>query len=182
MAFPHSAGTPHETLVSRDEGIEQIRWGVVWNVIVLVVIAAILLPVGRWRLLWEMTRGFAVLWGAVLMAAWLTYVLQRRLRVEDDPPSDAYLLSNAAVGVVLLVIWGGYTALLVRASAAGAPLWVSVLVHAAGVLAAHAAFSAVCAVYHGSFYRLINLAAAVGGFAGFAAWPPAARALFGWLA
>jgi predicted ABC-type exoprotein transport system permease subunit len=168
--------------VSRDEGSEQIRWGVVWNLIVLVVLAAILLPAGRWRLLWELTRAFAVLWGVLLLAAWLMHFIQRKLRVEDDPPSDAYLLSNAAVGVLLLVAWGGYTALLVRGSAAGAPLWAAVVVHAAGVLAAHAAFSAVCAVYHGSFYRLINLAAAIGAFAGFAAWPPAARALFGWLA
>lgn len=168
--------------MTRDEGAEHIRWGVVWNLMVLAAIALILLPIGRWRLLWELTRGFAVLWGVLLLAAQLMYVLQRSLRVEDDPPSDAYVLSNMAVGVVLGVAWGGYSALLVRESAAGAPLWVSVLVHAAGVLAAHAAFSAACAVYTGSIYRMINLAAAAGSFALFAAWPAAARALFGWLA
>src|SRR3712207_9471582 len=104
---------------------------------VLVVIALILLPIGRWRLLWEMTRGFAVLWGVLLLASQLMYYLQRALRVEDDPPSDAYVLSNMAVGVVLGVSWGGYSALLVRGATAGAPLWVSILVHVAGVLAAH---------------------------------------------
>lgn len=167
--------------MTRDEGSDHIRWGVVWNVMVLVVIAVMLLPIGRWRLLWELTRGFAVLWGALLMAAWLMYLLQHRLRVEDDPPSDAFVLSNMAVCVVLLVIWGGYSALLVRASTTGAPLWVSILVHAAGVLAAHAAFSAICAVYVGSIYRMLSLGSAVGSFALFAAWPAAARALFGWL-
>lgn len=168
--------------MSRDEASEQIRWGVVWNLVVLVAVAAMLLPVGRWGLLWELTRASAVLWGVLLLAAWLVFLLQRKLRVEDDPPSDAYLLSNAAVGVALLVTWGGYTALLVRESAAGAAPWTAILLHAAGVLAAHAAFSAVCAIYHGTFYRLINLVAAVGAFALFAAWPGAARALFGWLA
>lgn len=168
--------------MSRNQATERIRWGVVWNVLVLVVMAVMLFPVGRWRLLWELTRGFAVLWGVLLLAAWLMYVLQRRLRVEDDPPSDAYVLSNMAVCVVLLVIWGGYTALLVRASTAGAPLWTSILVHAAGVLAAHAAFSAICAIYTGSIYRMISLGSAVGAFALFAARPAAARALFGWLA
>jgi predicted ABC-type exoprotein transport system permease subunit len=167
--------------MSRSQVPDEIRWGVVWNLIVLVVIAAMLLPVRRWELLWEFTRGFAVLWGVLLLAAWLMYVIQRKLRVSDDPPSDAYVLSNMAVGVVLLVFWGGYTALLVRTSATGAPLWLAVLVHAAGVLAAHAAFSAVCAVYTGSIYRMINLGTAVGAFALFAAWPAAARALFGWL-
>ena len=168
--------------MSRNQATEHIRWGVVWNVLVLVAMAVMLLPVGRWRLLWELTRGFAVLWGVLLLAAWLMYFLQRRLCIEDDPPSDAYVLSNLAVCVELRVVWGGYTALLVRASTAGAPVWTSVLVHAAGVLGAHAAFSAVCAVYTGSIYRMISLGSAVGAFALFAAWPAAARALFGWLA
>jgi hypothetical protein len=167
--------------VSRNEATEHIRWGVVWNVLVLVVMAVMLLPVGRWRLLWEFTRGFAVLWGVLLLAAQLMYFLQRRLRIEDDPPSDAYVLSNMAVCVVLLVTWGGYTALLVRAATTGAPLWLSILVHTAGVLGAHAAFSAICAIYIGSIYRMISLGSAVGAFALFAAWPAAARALFGWL-
>lgn len=168
--------------MSRNEATEHIRWGVVWNLLVLLVIGLMLLPIGRWRLLWELTRGFAVLWGVLLLAAWLVAFIQLKLRVSDDPPSDAYLLSNAAVGVVLLVVWGGYTALLVRASATGAPVWMAVLLYAAGVLAAHAAFSAACAIYTGTFYRMINLVTAVAAFALFSAWPPAARALFGWLA
>jgi hypothetical protein len=167
--------------VTRNEGAESIRWGAMWNVMILVVIAIILVPVRRWGLLWELTRAFAVLWGVLLLAAWLMFVIQRRLRIEDDPPSDAYILSNMAVCVVPLVIWGGYTALLVRAATTGAPLWLSILVHTAGVLAAHAAFSAICSVYTGSIYRMISLGSAVGSFALFAAWPAAARALFGWL-
>lgn len=168
--------------MSRARASDEIRWGVVWNLIILVVMAAMLLPVRRWGLLWEFTRAFAVLWGVLLLAAWLMYVLQHKLRVQDDPPSDAYILSNMAVGVVLLLFWGGYTALLVRESARGAPLGTGVLLYTAGVLAAHAAFSAICAVYTGSIYRWINLGTAIGGFALFSAWPPAARALFGWLA
>jgi hypothetical protein len=168
--------------VSRDKISDEIRWGVVWNLIVLAVMAAMLLPVRRWGLLWEFTRAFAVLWGVLLLAAWTMTLILHRLRVQDDPPSDAYLLSNAAVGVVLLVIWGGDTALLVRESARGAAPWMAVLLYAAGVLASHAAFSAVSAVYIGSFYRLINLGTGVGAFALFSAWPPAARVLFGWLA
>jgi hypothetical protein len=168
--------------MSRDGVSDEVRWGVVWNLMVLVVMAALLLPVRRWGLLWELTRAFAVLWGVLLLVAWLVALLLHRLRVSDDPPSDAYLLSNAAVGVVLLAVWGGYTALLVRESARGAPVWVAVLIYIAGVLASHAAFSAVCAIYIGSFYRLINLGTAVGAFALFSLWPPAARALFGWLA
>lgn len=167
---------------TQDPADDNIFWNAVWNVAILVVLAVILLPLRHWGLLWEITRAFMVLWGILLLASSLVLVLQRVLRVEDDPPSDAYVLSNLAVGVVLLVAWGGYTALLIRGSAAGAAWWVAVLLHVAGVLAAHAAFSDVSAIYGGSLYRRVNLVVAMGAFALFAAWPPAARALFGWLA
>ena len=166
---------------SQQQASEEIRWNAIWNVMVLVAMAVILLPLRRWGLLWEFTRAFAVLWGVLLLASALLNALQQRLRVVDDPPSDAYVLSNLAVGVALLVAWGGYTALLVRGSAAGAPWWVAVLLYVAGVPAAHAAFSAVSAIYMGTLYRRVNLVVAMAAFAGFAAWPPAARALFGWL-
>lgn len=163
------------------EAIERMRWEAIWNGIVLVVAAVLLLPLGRGPLLWELTRAFMVLWGVVLMAAMLMQRLQSALRVVDDPPSDAFLLSNLAVGVVLLLIWGGYTVLLIRDSATGAPWWIAAILHVVGFLASHGAFSAVSGVYPGSFYRTFNLPVALGSFILFAAWPPAARALFGWL-
>lgn len=164
------------------EAAEQIRWNAIWNAIVLVMMAVLLLPLRRWGVLWEFTRAFAVLWGVLLLSAGLMYWLHRWLRVEDDPPSDAYVLSNLALGAALLVAWGGYSALLVRGSSAGAPWWVGVGVHVAGVLAAHAAFSAVSAIYAGTIYRRVNLVVAMAAFAIFAVWPATARALFGWLA
>lgn len=123
-----------------------------------------------------------MLWGVLLCAAWLVQLLQRVSRIEDDPPSNAYLLSNVAVGVVLLTMWAGYTALLIRQSAGGAPPWLAAILYAGGLLASHAAFSVVCAIYGGSFYRVVNACVLLGGFLLFAAWPGAARALFGWLA
>lgn len=169
-------------ITGRDTLADEIRWNAIWNVIVLVVIAVMLLPLGRWALLWELVRAFCVLWGVLLLASALMAFVQHGLRVVDDPPSDAFVLSNMAVGVALLIVWGGYTALLVRDSAVGVPVWTGVLVHVAGVLAAHAAFSAVSSIYVGSIYRTLNAPVALAAFAVFAAWPPLARALFGWLA
>lgn len=163
------------------EGLEQIRWEVAWNLLVLAFAAVLLLPMGRWSLLWELTRAFMLLWGLLLMLAAAVERAQSLLRVEEDPPSDAYVLSNLAVGVVLLVSWGGYTALLIRESARGAPVWVVALLQVVGIVASHAAFSVVAGIYRGSLYRTVNMPVAVGGYVLFSAWPPAARALFGWL-
>jgi hypothetical protein len=167
--------------MSEKEFAERVRWEVVWNVIVLAVAAVLLLPFGRGGVLWELVRAFAVLWGVLLMAAGLVQIIQRVLRVEEDPPSDAYVLSNLAVGVVLLVIFTGYVTLLLRGSAGGAPVWMMVILLVIGLLSSHAGYGIVSAVYGGTLYRTVNLAVALGGFVLFAAWPAAARAAFGWL-
>lgn len=167
--------------MSEKEFAERVRWEVVWNVIVLVVAAVLLLPFGRGGVLWELVRAFAVLWGVLLMAAGLMQVVQRVLRVEEDPPSDAYVLSNLAVGVVLLVIFTGYVTLLLRGSVGGAPVWMMIILLVIGLLSSHAGYGIVSAVYGGTLYRTVNLAVALGGFVLFAAWPAAARAAFGWL-
>jgi hypothetical protein len=164
------------------EFAERVRWEVVWNVIVLVVAAVLLLPFGRGGVLWELARAFLVLWGVLLMAAGILQRIQHALRVEDDPPSDAFVLSNLAVSVVLLVIFTGYVALLLRGSAGGAPVWMAALLLVLGLLSSHAGYGIVSSVYAGTLYRTVNLAVALGGFALFAAWPAAARAAFGWLA
>lgn len=163
------------------EDAENIRWDVIWIVGVLVVCAALLLPLGRWMLLLRITRSLGVLWGAVLLSSLALHRLLRALKVEDDPPTDPYLLSNAALGVVLLAAWAGHAALLVRGATEGAPVWVMGLVYAAGFLASHAAFTTVSILYRGSFFRMANAPVALGGYLLFSAWPAAARALFGWL-
>jgi hypothetical protein len=163
------------------EAVERIRWEVIWILIVLAVTAIVLLPLGRGALLWEIARAFMVLWGVLLMAAWLMQRLQTLLRIEDDPPSDAYILTNLAVGVTLLVVWTGYAALLIRDSAQGAPLWMAAILYVIGLLASHAAFGTVSVIYGGSIYRTVHVFVALGGYVLFALWPPAARAAFGWL-
>lgn len=160
---------------------ERVRWEVIWILIVLAVTAIVLLPLGRGGLLWEIVRAFMVLWGVLLLAAGAMQRVQSLLRIEDDPPTDAFILTNLAVGVTLLVFWTGYTALLIRESAQAAPLWVAALLHAIGFTASHAAYGTVSVIYGGTLYRTVHLFVALGGFVLFALWPPAARAAFGWL-
>lgn len=167
--------------VSTQETNEKIRWEVIWNVMVLVVAAVLLLPFGRALLLWELVRAFAVMWGVTLLASALMQFAQRALRVEEDPPSDAYVLSNLAVGVLLLATWTGYIALLLRASAEGAPTWMLAILLLIGLVVSHAGYGIVSCIYGGTIYRTVNLCVALGGFVLFAVWPAAARAAFGWL-
>lgn len=167
--------------MTQDATAERIRWEVIWVLIVLAVAAIVLLPLGRGGLLWEIVRAFMVLWGVLLMAAAAMQRAQSLLRIEDDPPSDAYVLTNLAVGVALLVFWTGYTALLIRESAQAAPLWMAALLHAIGFIASHAAYGTVSAIYGGTLYRMVHLFVALGGYVLFALWPPGARAAFGWL-
>ncbi len=160
---------------------ERIKWEVIWTLIILTVTAVVLLPLGRALLLWEFVRAFMVLWGLLLMGAGAMQLLQKMLRIEDDPPTDAYILTNLAVSVVLLAFWTGYTALLIRESSQGAPVWVAGLLYFVGLLASHGAYSTVSSIYGGTLYKTVNLFLALGGFVFFALWPAAARALFGWL-
>lgn len=163
------------------EDAERIRWEVVWNLAVLAVAAVLLVPFGRGAVWWELARAFMVLWGVLLMAAGILYYLQRALRIEDDPPSNAYVLTNMIVGVLLIVSWTGYLALLGRQAADGAAWWMLAILLFIGLVASHASYGIVSTIYRGTIYRTVNLAAALGGFVLFAAWPAAARALFGWL-
>lgn len=164
------------------EAAERIRWEVIWILMVLAASALVLLPLGRWGLLWTLVRAFLVLWGVLYLAAGIMQRVQRLLRIEDDPPTDAYVLTNLAVGLLLLVPWSGYVALVMRESAHGAPAWIAAPLYVMGLLVSHAGFGTVSVIYGGSIYRTVNAVVAVGGYALFALWPPAARAAFGWLA
>lgn len=163
------------------EDAENIRWDWIWILAVLAVCAVLLLPAGRWMLLVKVARALGVLWLVLVLASAVLRHLLRAMRVEDDPPTDAFLLSNAALGVVLLIAWAGHAALLVRGATLAAPVWVMGLAYVAGFLASHAAFTTVSIIYRGSFYRMANAPVALGGYVLFSLWPAAARAAFGWL-
>jgi hypothetical protein len=160
---------------------ERTFWEAVWILIVLAVCALILLPLGRVRLAWELAQAIGILWVGVMFATFVLQRVQSLLRVEDDPPTDAYVLSNLFVSATVLFLWTGHLALLIREYARPAPTWTAAVICFIGLLASHTGFSSVSAFYAGQIYRFVNLFVALGGYLLFSLWPAAARFLAGWV-
>lgn len=160
---------------------ERTFWEAVWILVVLAVCALVLLPLGRVRLAWELAQAIGLLWAGVMVTLWLLQHTQSLLRVVDDPPSDAYVLSNLFVSGGVLFLWTAHLALLIREFALGAPAWTAGVIYFIGLLASHMGFSSVSAFYGGTIYRTVNLFVALGGYVLFSVWPAAARLLGGWV-
>jgi hypothetical protein len=131
-------------------------------------------------MLLRLLAGYWVLWGVLGILTAATVLVIRRLRVDTDVPSRAYLLSNVVASAVVTALWAAFAAVLAGSAAAGAPLWAAALLYVVGLLSSWIAFTVVSTVYPGTLYRAVNLAVSLGGYVLFAAWPAAARFTFGW--
>ncbi len=159
---------------------EDFGWTVVAALIVLAVVVLLLWPLGRLPLAIDVARSFGLFYLVVWAAAAVLGTIQQRFRINLYDRGDLFLLSNGALSGFLVTGWAAWTALVVRGSAAGAPLWTATILYAAGLLTIHAAYSVVSAFYPGTFYRYTNLPLAAAAFVLFSFWPAAARFLFGW--
>jgi hypothetical protein len=188
LAIPYSLfpiPSPGNTVANAREeerkSAERTFWEAVWILIVLAVSALLLLPLGKVRLAWELAQAVGLLWLGVMISLWVLQRVQSLLRVVDDPPSDAYVLSNLAVSGGILFIWTAHLALLVREFAQGAPWWTAALVYFIGLAGSQTGYSSVSAFYGGTIYRTVNLFVALGGYVLFSLWPAAARVVGGWV-
>lgn len=146
----------------------------------LAVAALLLLPFGRGEVWLGFAKGYLVWWYVLVLATIALTLFFRVSRIDDDTHFDAYLLLNAAVSGVVVLGWAAFAALLANGGAAGAPIWLAAIIFALGLVSSHNVYGVVTMFYEGTFYRNINLPAALGGFVLFAAWPASARFLFGW--
>ena len=162
------------------QAAQEFRIVVALEVALLAVIALLLWPLGELPLALALAKGMALLYGATWAVFLLMLFVHRALRIDADSRFDAFVLSNLAVSASLLVGWSAFAALAARAAAAGEPHWRAAVVWLVGVFTVHMAYTVVSAWYSGSFYRYKNLPAAAAAFVVFAAWPAAARFLFGW--
>jgi hypothetical protein len=159
---------------------ENAFWTSVLNLAFLAFAAVLLLPIGRGMLVLRMLGAYWLLWAVLGVLTLAIAVIIRRFRVDTDVPSNAYLLSNAFAAAVVTACWAAFAALLVGGAAAGAPWWVAAILYFVGLLSSWIAFSVVSWAYPGSLFRSVNLPVALLGFVLFAAWPAAARFMFGW--
>ena len=143
------------------------------------VVALALWPAGRaaWGL--RLLKGFCVLWLVVLVVHTLLVFIQKRLRVDLDSHPDAFVVSNILVSGILMLGWTAFAALAARDAAAGAGLWLAGGLYVAGFLSGVVACQVLGSFYSGHIYKFACLMLACAGFPAFAAWPGAARAVFG---
>ena len=145
------------------------------------VLAALALwPVGGASLALRFAKGGLVLWVVLFVTFFVLAFVQRKLKVDIHSHGDAYVISSAAVGAVIQTGWSAFAALAVRDFASTAGTWAAVVLYFAGLLSCYVAYTVVSAFYTGQIYKLVNLAAALVGFALFCLWPAGAQAAYGW--
>lgn len=141
--------------------------------------ALALWPAGKAALAPRLLKGFCVLWVAVFVAYRVAATIHRRLRVDLDSHPDAFVISNIFVSGVLTAGWTAFAALAARDAAVGAGLLLTAGLYFVGLLSGVVACQVVGSFYTGHIYKFACLILACVSFPAFAAWPAAARAVFG---
>ena len=155
-------------------------FAVVLNTVFLAVAALVLWPLERLALAWDLTQGYWIFWGVLILTGGLLVLGRRIFRVNIDDHFDAYLISALFVSGVVQLGWSAFAAVTIDAHAASASGWVVALLYAIGFVSCWVAYVGVSSLYMGSLYRLVNLVVALVGFVVFSVWPGGGRAIFGW--
>lgn len=142
--------------------------------------ALVLWPLGEVGFAWQLFKGYFIYWLVLLVGVFLSLLLQRFLRIESDPPSNAFILMNLILSLVTQVGWSAFAALSARTFAAGEAWWLQAVLYLLGFLTSYLALLVQQAFYRGSIYRFATGVAAIVAYLVFAFWPAAARALYGW--
>ena len=141
--------------------------------------ALLLWPFGKASLTIHLAKGCGLFWVVLAFTSWVIALGYRVFRVETDPPSTAYVLTNVGTGAFLQAGWSAFTALTVTTQMGGSTgatvaLWV------VGFLSSFTGYAIAGVFYQGTLYRLINAPLALLSFAIFTVWPAIPRALYGW--
>lgn len=154
------------------EDVRELGWdflvAVLVNGVFLGLGALVLWAMGKAGLAGQLATGLLLLTVVVALAAWVSGIVQNLLRIESDPPSNAFLLMNVVVSGALQLGWAGYAALAASRFAAGASLGIAIAVHAIGCLSSFLAGTVVGAFYRGQLYKIINALLSIAGYGAFA--------------
>lgn len=154
--------------------------GLVINALFLGLVALLLWSLGGPALAARLAKGYAVLWCVTSFTAISVGVIQAFLRLDINDNLDLYVAPGVAFGVVVLTGWAAFAALTVGGFVAGQPTWAAVVLYVTGFLASFVGCWVVSSFYQGHLYKMINMPLSLVTFLVFAAWPAAARALYGW--
>ena len=149
-------------------------------VVFLVVTALALWPLDKVGLVLQLAKGYALFWLVLSFTSWVLGLFQRILRVESDPPSNAYVVTNLALSAFVQMGWSAFAALAVTGIAPSSSMWVALGLHLAGFLSSLVASVMVGVFYQGTLYKFVNGPLALLSYILFAVWPAAARTIYGW--
>lgn len=155
-------------------------FAIVLNAVFLLLVALLLWPMGRAGLAWRLAKGYWIFWIAVILVASLVALAHRVFRMDLYSRANAYVITGLVTGGFLQVGWSAFVAPFVHNAAAGASVWVGIVMYAIGLLSCWVATVIVAAFYLGTLYRMVNLALAAASFIVFSMWPTAGRAIYGW--
>ncbi|HWS54653.1 MAG TPA: hypothetical protein VN228_11015 [Pyrinomonadaceae bacterium] len=128
----------------------------------------------------RLAKGYALLWCVTAFTAVSVGMIQAMLGLDVNDNFDLYVAPGVAFGLLLTTCWSAFAALAVGGLAAGLTPWPALALHFAGFLAAFVGCWVISSFYQGYLYKTINLPLTLVSFIVFAAWPAAARALYGW--
>ncbi|HKP81714.1 MAG TPA: hypothetical protein VJT69_06840 [Pyrinomonadaceae bacterium] len=155
-------------------------FAIVLNAVFLGFIALLLWPMGRAIMALRLAKGYWIFWTAVILTACVLALLQRIFRMNLDDHFDAYVITGLIFSGFVQVGWSAFIAPVIHEFAAGAPIWMTIILYAVGVVSCWIASVIVAAFYMGSIYRMVNLALAALSFMVFSVWPNAGGPIYGW--
>ena len=150
------------------------------NAVFLVLIALLLWPLGKATMALSLAKGYWIFWTAVIVTASVLAMLQRIFRMNLDDHFDAYVITGLIFSGFVQVGWSAFAAPVIHNFVAGAPIWIAIILYAAGVLSCWVATVIVAAFYMGSLYRTVNPILAIVSFIVFSVWPAAWSAIYRW--
>lgn len=141
--------------------------------------ALLLWPFGKAALTIHLAKGYGLFWVVLALTSWVVSLLYRVLRIETDPPSTTYVVTNLCVSAFLQAGWSAFAALTVR-NLMEASTGTTVALWVVGFVSSYVGFVIAGVFYQGTLYKLINAPLALFSYVVFAVWPALGRAIYGW--
>ena len=150
------------------------------NIVFLALTALLLWPLSRTIMAFRLAKGYWTFWAILIITVSLLALVQRIFRMDLYSHSNAYVISGLAVSGFLQAGWSAFAVLVVQNSVAVAPIWMMIILYAAGGISTYIACVIVGAFFTGTLYRLFTLALGIVSFMVFTVWPAAGNAIYGW--
>ena len=165
--------------MATDDGF-QLKFAGSFTLAFLFVAGLVLWPMGYKSLYGAIAWGYVVFWAVLFLGYLMLLAMQRIFRIESDPPSNAFVLTNLAAGAAIQAGWAAFAVLAVRRSLLDLSLIKAVTLWAVGLASTYVAFVNVSAFFRGSIYRMINAFTALAAFIVFGLFPTTATMAYGW--